>query len=61
MHEDLDKKELNQGNQLLVLQGCTKIGFLITSYVILERAVPSVEDGFKPVQQDYAINERFNW
>ena len=35
-----------------MLQECIRIGFLdYASYVILERAVPSVEDGFKPVQR----------
>jgi hypothetical protein len=34
------------------LQECTKTGFLdYASYVILERAVPAIEDGFKPVQR----------
>jgi DNA gyrase/topoisomerase IV subunit A len=33
------------------LQECTRTGFWITLYVILERAVPAIEDGFKPVQR----------
>ena len=53
MHEDLDKnEELNQGESITRITGMYKDWFLdYASYVILERAVPSVEDGFKPVQR----------
>ena len=53
MHEDLDKNEdLNQGESITRVTGMYKDWFLdYASYVILERAVPSVEDGFKPVQR----------
>ena len=30
---------------------CTRIGFWIISYVILERSVPYIQDGLKPVQR----------
>ena len=50
MQEDLDKNEdLNQGESITRVTGMYKDWFLdYASYVILERAVPSVEDGFKP-------------
>ena len=53
MQEDLDKNEdLNQGESITRVTGMYKDWFLdYASYVILERAVPSVEDGFKPVQR----------
>ena len=53
MQEDLDKNEdLNQGESITRITGMYKDWFLdYASYVILERAVPSVEDGFKPVQR----------
>ena len=53
MQEDLNKNEdLNQGESITRVTGMYKDWFLdYASYVILERAVPSVEDGFKPVQR----------
>ena len=53
MQEDLDKNEdLNQGESITRVTGMYKDWFLdYASYVILERAVPYVEDGFKPVQR----------
>ncbi len=53
MQEDLDKNEdLNQGESITRVTGMYKDWFLdYASYVILERAVPSVEDGLKPVQR----------
>ena len=53
MQEDLDKNEdLNQGESITRVTGMYKDWFLdYASYVILERAVPCVEDGFKPVQR----------
>ncbi|MAU31096.1 MAG: DNA topoisomerase IV [Flavobacteriaceae bacterium] len=53
MQEDFDKNEdLNQGESITRVTGMYKDWFLdYASYVILERAVPSVEDGFKPVQR----------
>ena len=53
MQEDLDKNEdINQGESITRVTGMYKDWFLdYASYVILERAVPSVEDGFKPVQR----------
>jgi topoisomerase-4 subunit A len=37
--------------------GMYKVGFLdYASYVILERAVPAIEDGFKPVQRRSCIH-----
>ena len=53
MQEDIDKNEdLNQGESITRVTGMYKDWFLdYASYVILERAVPSVEDGFKPVQR----------
>ena len=53
MQEDLDKNEdLIQGESITRVTGMYKDWFLdYASYVILERAVPSVEDGFKPVQR----------
>ncbi len=53
MQEYLDKNEdLNQGESITRVTGMYKDWFLdYASYVILERAVPSVEDGFKPVQR----------
>ena len=53
MQEDFDRNEdLNQGESITRVTGMYKDWFLdYASYVILERAVPSVEDGFKPVQR----------
>ena len=53
MQEDnINNEKLNQGNSITRVTGMYKDWFLdYASYVILERAVPSVEDGFKPVQR----------
>ena len=53
MQEDFNNNEnLNQGESITRVTGMYKDWFLdYASYVILERAVPSVEDGFKPVQR----------
>jgi len=46
-HEQFDNKE-----ELIKVTGMYKDWFLdYASYVILERAVPAIEDGFKPVQR----------
>ena len=53
--EYLDSDNLNEeelGDSLTRVSGMYKDWFLdYASYVILERAVPSIEDGFKPVQR----------
>ncbi|MDO1500673.1 DNA gyrase/topoisomerase IV subunit A [Winogradskyella maritima] len=49
-----DEQNENQGNQETITKvtGMYKDWFLdYASYVILERAVPAIEDGFKPVQR----------
>ena len=44
--------EQNSSDQLIRVTGMYKDWFLdYASYVILERAVPAIEDGFKPVQR----------
>ena len=44
--------EENLGDSLIRVSGMYKDWFLdYASYVILERAVPAIEDGFKPVQR----------
>jgi topoisomerase-4 subunit A len=49
MNEEL---EHNPNDQLIRVTGMYKDWFLdYASYVILERAVPAIEDGFKPVQR----------
>lgn len=49
--EHLDQPEDNQ-DSLVKVSGMYKEWFLdYASYVILERAVPAIEDGFKPVQR----------
>ena len=48
--------EENLGDSLIRVSGMYKDWFLdYASYVILERAVPSIEDGFKPVQRRFFI------
>lgn len=48
---NLNKKD-ELGDSLIRVSGMYKDWFLdYASYVILERAVPSIEDGFKPVQR----------
>ncbi|MAW95246.1 MULTISPECIES: DNA gyrase/topoisomerase IV subunit A [unclassified Leeuwenhoekiella] len=45
-------EELNSGDTITRVTGMFKDWFLdYASYVILERAVPAIEDGFKPVQR----------
>ena len=53
MQENFDNNEdLTQGESITRVTGMYKDWFLdYASYVILERAVPAVEDGFKPVQR----------
>ena len=48
--DDSNEQELE--DSLIRVSGMYKDWFLdYASYVILERAVPSIEDGFKPVQR----------
>ena len=48
----MDDLDYSQENVITRVAGMYKEWFLdYASYVILERAVPSVEDGFKPVQR----------
>ena len=43
--------ELESDESLIPISGMYKDWFIdYASYVILERAVPAIEDGFKPVQ-----------
>jgi topoisomerase-4 subunit A len=57
MSEDEEKHELepiddSPGDEIKKITGMYKDWFLdYASYVILERAVPAIEDGFKPVQR----------
>ena len=56
MEEENSQIEKSQNEEikdsLVRVSGMYKDWFLdYASYVILERAVPSVEDGFKPVQR----------
>ena len=45
-------EELNDGDTLVKVTGMYKDWFLdYASYVILERAVPAIYDGLKPVQR----------
>ncbi|UOY06370.1 DNA gyrase/topoisomerase IV subunit A [Muricauda sp. SCSIO 64092] len=50
--EHLSENEQYEGDSLTRVTGMYKDWFLdYASYVILERAVPAIEDGFKPVQR----------
>lgn len=50
--EHLSENEQHDGESLTRVTGMYKDWFLdYASYVILERAVPAIEDGFKPVQR----------
>ncbi|MBC9796998.1 DNA gyrase/topoisomerase IV subunit A [Sinomicrobium weinanense] len=50
-HQDLNNEEAN-ADSITRVTGMYKDWFLdYASYVILERAVPAIEDGFKPVQR----------
>lgn len=70
MDENINNNELREDNELhqrTAISGLYETWFLdYASYVILERAVPAIEDGFKPVQRRimHALNEmddgRFN-
>ncbi len=53
LNEDLDDEEgLDDGESVVELSGMYEDWFLdYASYVILERAVPALEDGLKPVQR----------
>ena len=53
MNENLnDNSELESEESLIPISGMYKDWFIdYASYVILERAVPAIEDGFKPVQR----------
>jgi topoisomerase-4 subunit A len=59
--EDIVLKEsismiYHEGEMIIEVTGMYKDWFLdYASYVILERAVPAIEDGFKPVQQNNAL------
>ena len=51
----------SSNDSLIKVTGMYKDWFLdYASYVILERAVPAIEDGLKPVQTTYSsLNEGF--
>ncbi len=53
MSEDtINSGKTNEGGELITLNGMYKEYFLdYASYVILERAVPDIDDGLKPVQR----------
>ena len=47
-----EEQHLAANDELVRVTGMYKDWFLdYASYVILERAVPAIEDGFKPVQR----------
>lgn len=51
-NEKLQNSQNNERDRLITVSGMYQEWFLdYASYVILERAVPSIEDGFKPVQR----------
>ena len=51
-NEELNEEGLENQDSLVKVTGMYKDWFLdYASYVILERAVPAIEDGFKPVQR----------
>jgi len=51
-HEELLNEENGNQETITKVTGMYKDWFLdYASYVILERAVPAIEDGFKPVQR----------
>jgi topoisomerase-4 subunit A len=51
-NEELNEEGLESQDSLVKVTGMYKDWFLdYASYVILERAVPAIEDGFKPVQR----------
>ena len=53
MNDNLDdSNELESEESLIPISGMYKDWFIdYASYVILERAVPAIDDGFKPVQR----------
>src|SRR5678815_4843853 len=51
-HHFYDNNDEENGDTITKVTGMYKDWFLdYASYVILERAVPAIEDGFKPVQR----------
>src|SRR5690606_37742276 len=51
-NEDENSQEISSNETITRVSGMFKDWFLdYASYVILERAVPAIEDGFKPVQR----------
>ncbi|WP_448825039.1 DNA gyrase/topoisomerase IV subunit A [Capnocytophaga ochracea] len=52
MEDNMPQNNTNQGDSIIKVTGMYQDWFLdYASYVILERAVPAIEDGFKPVQR----------
>jgi len=52
LNEEMTNEEQSSNESLTRVTGMYKDWFLdYASYVILERAVPAIEDGFKPVQR----------
>ena len=52
MEENTTQEATSQGDKIIKVTGMYQDWFLdYASYVILERAVPAIEDGFKPVQR----------
>ena len=52
MEENTTQEAPSQGDKIIKVTGMYQDWFLdYASYVILERAVPAIEDGFKPVQR----------
>lgn len=52
MEENTPQNTTSQGDSIIKVTGMYQDWFLdYASYVILERAVPAIEDGFKPVQR----------
>ena len=50
--DDFDSPQAEEGETITRVTGMYREWFLdYASYVILERAVPAIEDGFKPVQR----------
>ena len=52
MEDNMPQNTTHQGDSIIKITGMYQDWFLdYASYVILERAVPAIEDGFKPVQR----------
>ena len=50
MEDNTPQNTASQGDSIIKITGMYQDWFLdYASYVILERAVPAIEDGFKPV------------